>query len=68
MSESKNEGWTWLLNASKWHYFRNGRSLCGKWMLPGGGSFPAAADDSDHNCAACKRKREVEKRKVGQKP
>lgn len=26
------EGWTWLVNATKWHYFVDGRSLCGRWM------------------------------------
>ena len=27
------EGWAWLWNSQKWHYFRGGRSLCGKFLL-----------------------------------
>lgn len=29
------EGWTWLSNSRKWHYFTraDGRSLCGKYLL-----------------------------------
>src|SRR3990167_5269089 len=28
-------GWNWLMNATKWHYFKeDGRSLCGRWYLP----------------------------------
>ena len=34
MSETK-EGWTWLINSRKDHYFRDGKSLCGKWMVLG---------------------------------
>ena len=27
-------GWTYLLNAAKWHYFNeDGRSLCKRWMV-----------------------------------
>ena len=29
------EGWGSLSNASAAHYFREGRSLCGKWMAGG---------------------------------
>jgi len=26
------EGWTWLWNAKKWHYFVGGKSLCKRWL------------------------------------
>lgn len=32
MSEIKS-GWNYLVNARKQHWFNQGRSLCGKWML-----------------------------------
>ena len=49
------EGWTWLLNARKWHYFVEGRSLCGRYLLLASGEFQRGDDDSPDNCAACKR-------------
>jgi len=58
------EGWTWLYNSRKWHYFRDGKALCGNWMLlrdPTDGY--AADDDSPDNCAACARKRAKEREK-----
>ena len=27
------EGWGWLSNAAKWHYFVGGKSLCGRWLM-----------------------------------
>lgn len=50
------EGWNWLFNSSKWHYFREGRSLCGKWMTLGNPEYQQGNDNSPDNCAACKRK------------
>jgi len=57
----KREGWTWLWNARKDHYFRNGRSLCGRWMCLGGDfyDFP----DPHTACATCMKKLEKEKDK-----
>lgn len=55
---SSDEGWTWIHNSKKWHYFRNKKSLCNKYML-----FYAPTDgyegdiDSPDNCAVCARKR-----------
>jgi len=51
------QGWTWLTNAKKRHYFVNKLSLCGRYAL-----FVHSQDgyddndDSPDNCAACKRK------------
>lgn len=39
------EGWKGLINARKWHYFRDGKSLCGKWMNLGR-YFEQGNDDS----------------------
>ena len=54
------EGWKWLLNSKKWHYFRNGNSLCGKWATFGS-EFEQGNNDSPDNCMACRRKLEAEK-------
>lgn len=42
---------------SKFHFFQDGRSLCGKWMRFNG-SFELEEGNDDHrdNCAACKKK------------
>jgi hypothetical protein len=56
---SANEGWTWLHNSRKWHYFKGGRAVCGGFMLlahPSEG-YQTGNDNSPDNCAACKRKR-----------
>ena len=57
------EGWTWLHNSPKWHYFRKGRSLCGRWglFLVGEPMDPEDKDSPD-NCKACWRKRQAEKK------
>ncbi len=63
---SKIEGWTWLSNARKWHYFREGRSLCGQQMLlrhPSEG-YELGNNDSSSNCAGCRRKLETEASKL----
>lgn len=57
------QGWTWLSNSTKWHYFKEGSNttLCGKFMLLRG---PDELDDTNHNsrdnCLACKRKYQAE--------
>ena len=63
------EGWTWLFNSKKWHYFRKGRSLCGKWALLGHPELEADASSPD-NCKACvaKRVQERERRIDGGSP
>ncbi len=49
------EGWTWLINSKKWHYFdKDGRSLCGRW-LTFGREFEQGNDNSPDNCKACRR-------------
>ena len=55
------EGWghPGHYQSRKWHYFREARSLCGKWMFTG--VLEQGSDDSPDNCASCKRKRAKEK-------
>jgi len=53
---SEQEGWTWLINSRKWHYFVGPRSLCRRWALVGNPELEKGNDDSPDNCAACKRK------------
>ena len=49
------EGWKWLINSKKWHYFRDGRSLCKKWMNLAGNEFEQGNDDSVDNCPTCRK-------------
>ena len=53
------EGWTWLYNATKYHYFVGGRSLCGRWMLFSAGGLEQGNDDSIDNCVSCKKKLKI---------
>jgi len=50
------EGWGWLLNSRKWHYFVEGHALCGRWFAPWLKELEHGKDDHPDNCAACKRK------------
>lgn len=54
MAEIK-EGWGWLINSTKWHYFVDGRSLCRRWQI----LFPIKLErgnkDSPDNCKACRK-------------
>lgn len=31
-TDTRKEGWGSVVNAASAHYFRDGRSLCGRWM------------------------------------
>jgi hypothetical protein len=59
---TRREGWGWLSNSPKWHYFVDGRSLCGRWLGLGLGELEQGMDNSPDNCAECRRR--VVKRKV----
>jgi hypothetical protein len=55
-STNQLEGWSYLINATKWHYFKaDGKSLCGRWLILGG-KREQGNDDSADNCKACRRK------------
>ena len=62
--EVKNEGWGMCFNTPKWHYFVEGRSLCGRFMLFGKQDLELGNDNSPDNCKACKAKLEKRKAKV----
>lgn len=56
---TEREGW-WnpqpLRPTSKYHYIREGWSLCGKWFYLRG-EIEAGKDNHPENCAACRRKK-----------
>jgi hypothetical protein len=57
------EGWVILANSRKAHFFRNGKSLCGKWMYFGkidGLGLDGADFISPDDCAECSRRRQKE--------
>jgi hypothetical protein len=55
--EDKNkEGWTWLFNSKKWHYFRENKSLCGGFMLLGRPRLEQGNNTSPDNCKRCLKK------------
>ena len=56
-------GWGWPTSSRKAHYFKEARSLCGRWLQVapfGGGVVPieagADAAPSPSDCAPCTRK------------
>ena len=59
--KTRTEGWSWLFNSRRDHYFVNGVSLCGKWAILGGGD---CQDTSDSPCAACLKKLKARKEKA----
>lgn len=58
------EGWTWLENSKKWHYFVDGRALCGRWLLVSTPKLEQGNDDSPDNCLACQKKLIIRKKKM----
>lgn len=54
------EGWKWLINSTKAHYFRGGQSLCRRWMSFGT-TFEQGNDESPDNCKACVKKLQAER-------
>lgn len=60
------EGWTYLWNSPKWHYFRDCRSLCKRWMTFGN-EFKQGKDTSPDNCKGCVTALEKERAKSDSK-
>ena len=54
------EGWGHPTTARKWHYFRGGRALCGRWMFMGVLEADSTSPGPD-DCAACSRARNAER-------
>lgn len=55
-TELNAEGWTWLIGTAKWHYLRNGKSLCGKWGVVGKPTLEQGNNNSPDNCNMCRKK------------
>ncbi len=60
MNNQENEGWVFLVNSKKAHYFRNGRSLCKKWGYMGN-TFEKDEFESPDDCKDCRRRLNKEK-------
>lgn len=58
------EGWRCLVGATKWHYIRNGRSMCGNWMYLGPQDLQAGNDGSPDNCRACVKRLASEQKSI----
>ena len=70
---SEKEGWAWHSGSGKTHYFKDKRSLCGKWVFFGElpniySSFTGTVNASLNECTACKKAvkkmREAEKKPI----
>jgi hypothetical protein len=59
MDEIK-EGWVCLANSSKYHYIRNSKSLCGKWMYLGNIFYTDECENPD-DCKSYRNKLNKEK-------
>jgi hypothetical protein len=59
------EGWGWLYNARYYHYFIDGRSICGKWLGLGLGELEKGNDNSPDNCKTCIKRLAKRKDKEG---
>lgn len=64
----RSEGWGSLLNARSAHYFRDGKSICGRWACFGSPRWERKQElgerprRNDGTCVACWKKREKEER------
>lgn len=59
MTDTQTEGWYGPPTSRRFHYFRNGRSLCGKWFVLASDdkiAWGRALGPADGDCAACKKK------------
>lgn len=52
------QGWNYMVNSPKWHYFIEGRSLCDRWLGLGLSGFDddPLSDNHPSNCAVCAKK------------
>jgi len=61
------EGWGKIGASRKWHYFKDGRSLCRSFGCFAITHLELGNDNSEDNCAACKRKLAAIKKREGSK-
>lgn len=55
------EGWGWPGAAGKAHYFRDSRSLCGRWFFPSD-QLDQDTGPSRDDCTGCRRALDKEHR------
>ena len=65
MSESK-KGWAQPIGTKKFHYFVDGRALCGKWAFFGRNLDEDEGTTSPDDCKACAKKMEKRRAKAPQ--
>jgi hypothetical protein len=57
MSDAPTEGWGYISNSRKWHYYTDdGRSLCRKFMKFSKADLEQGGDGSPDNCVECRRR------------
>ena len=65
MNEELEEGWTLIFlgrnYTKKWHYVRDHRSLCGKYMVLGHPEYEQGNDNSPDNYLVCRRNMKMKK-------
>lgn len=62
--EQPKEGWNWLENSTREHYFlENGKSMCRKWLNLG--STRTATPTTKPACADCQRRLDWRKKPRG---
>lgn len=66
MGEQLTEGWGYPLNGRKFHYFRNGRSLCLGWFFVGRLQPDDTGKGTKDDCARCARLRQTECKRQAQ--
>jgi predicted HD phosphohydrolase len=47
------EGWKWIINSTREHYFVEGRSLCKRWLSLSGGGFDTTIGNKP--CKTCEK-------------
>lgn len=70
MSAVQTEGWYGPPNSRRFHYFREGRSLCGKWLVFADMSdlWDCALGPANGDCSACKKALEKQAAPKGEAP
>ena len=53
---TEREGWGYISTARKWHYYRNGTSLCHKFTKFTTHDLERGVNNSPDNCAECRRR------------
>lgn len=64
MSKGDEQGWAKVGTARKSHYYRGGKSLCGRKDVPGDTRYEYEHQDPPENCGVCLWKRREEAKEV----